>query len=139
MLSRLELSGEPADGEVDRGEARFVLRVNRYALAPPVEAEPAAVNGDGQLALFAELPTDPAPRGYRLPELVPLPVPPLHKVRRLSYSALALFERCSYRYYAERVAGLREQRGAGVGEAVTGLKATEIGDAPEVCGEDVSC
>ena len=30
---------------------------------------------------------------------------------RLSYSALALFERCSYRYYAERVAGLREERG----------------------------
>ena len=51
-----------------------------------------------------------APRGYRLPELPPLPVPPLHRVRRLSYSALALFERCSYRYYAERIAGLREER-----------------------------
>ena len=34
-----------------------------------------------------------------------------HDVRRLSYSALALFERCSYRYYAERVAGLRARRG----------------------------
>ena len=29
------------------------------------------------------------------------------RVRRLSYSALALFDRCSYRYYAERVAGMR--------------------------------
>jgi len=41
-----------------------------------------------------------------------VPPPPLHRVRRLSYSALALFERCSYRYYAERVAGLRERRGS---------------------------
>jgi len=48
-------------------------------------------------------------------------------VRRLSYSALALFERCSYRYYAERVAGLRERRGEVPG--AVGLAATEIGDA----------
>jgi hypothetical protein len=48
-------------------------------------------------------------------------------VRQLSYSALALFDRCSYRYYAERVAGLREQRPAA--EAGGGLAATEIGDA----------
>ena len=44
------------------------------------------------------------------PALAPIPAlpePPLHDVRRLSYSALALFERCSYRYYAERVAGMR--------------------------------
>jgi PD-(D/E)XK nuclease superfamily len=48
-------------------------------------------------------------------------------VRRLSYSALALFERCSYRYYVERVAGLREERGTIPG--ASGLAATEIGDA----------
>src|SRR5581483_598870 len=47
--------------------------------------------------------------------------------RRLSYSALALFERCSYRYYVERVAGLRAERAAVPGS--TGLAATEIGDA----------
>jgi len=52
----------------------------------------------------------------------------LHKVKRLSYSALALFERCSYRYYAERVAGLREERGTLPG-GEGGLRATEIGDA----------
>ena len=57
-----------------------------------------------------------------------MPAPPLHRVRRLSYSALALFERCSYRYYAERVAGLRERRGV-VPPAAVGLAATEIGDA----------
>ncbi|HET7647674.1 MAG TPA: PD-(D/E)XK nuclease family protein, partial [Gaiellaceae bacterium] len=123
VLSRLGVD-EPADGELERGEARFTLRVSRYEPETPVEA---ALPEEGQLALFAELPTSPAPRGYRLPDLAPLSAPPLHKVRRLSYSALALFERCSYRYYAERVAGLREQRAAGPG--AVGLAATEIGDA----------
>jgi ATP-dependent helicase/nuclease subunit A len=119
------VSGDPV--ELERGDARFLLTVDRWA--PPVVApEPELiVTEDGQLELFAELPTEPAPRGYRLPELVPLPAPPLHKVRRLSYSALALFERCSYRYYVERVAGLREERGTVPG--AHGLKATEIGDA----------
>jgi hypothetical protein len=103
-----------------------VLAVDRWAPRPVVEPE-ATAEGEGQLALFVELPTAPAPRGYRLPELPPLPAPPLHRVRRLSYSALALFERCSYRYYTERIAGLREERGAGAGSH--GLKATETGDA----------
>ena len=126
VLSRLGIADEPADGELERGEARFVLRVNRYEAEAVAEAP--LVDAEGQLALFAELPTAPIPRGYRLPELVPLPAPPLHKVRRLSYSALALFERCSYRYYAERVVGLREERG-GLPGGEGGLKATEIGDA----------
>jgi ATP-dependent helicase/nuclease subunit A len=60
-----------------------------------------------------------------------LATPSLHDVRRLSYSALALFERCSYRYFAERVAGLRPvaptripiEGGGG------GLAGTELGDA----------
>ena len=119
------VSGDPV--ELERGEARFLLTVDRWA-PPVVEAEPELVITEaGQLELFAELPTEPVPRGYRLPELVPLPAPPLHKVKRLSYSALALFERCSYRYYVERVAGLREERGTVPG--AHGLKATEVGDA----------
>ena len=61
----------------------------------------------------------------------------VHRVRQLSYSALALFERCSYRYYAERVAGLRELRGARVGPADDGLAATEIGDAVHRLLEEV--
>jgi len=124
VLSRLGLADSAADGEIERGDARFVLRVRSYE--PSREPEPVA-DERGQLSLFAELPTAPAPRAYRLTELVPMPVPPLHRVRRLSYSALALFERCSYRYYAERVAGLREERGRVPG--AVGLKATEIGDA----------
>jgi ATP-dependent exoDNAse (exonuclease V) beta subunit len=125
VLSRLEVGDEPADGEIERGDARFVMRVHGYEPDPP--AEPVE-SGEGQLALFGELPSTPAPRGYRLPELQPPPPAPLHKVKRLSYSALALFERCSYRYYAERVAGLREERGSLPG-GEGGLRATEIGDA----------
>ena len=41
-----------------------------------------------------------------------MPEPPENRVRRLSYSALALFELCSYRFYAERIVGLRETKPA---------------------------
>jgi ATP-dependent helicase/nuclease subunit A len=127
VLRRLAVGGELESGEIERGDARFVLHVDRCAAPAAAEPEPVAAEDSGQLALFAELPTAPAPRGYRLPDLAPLPAPPLHKVRRLSYSALALFERCSYRYYVERIVGLREERGTVPG--AHGLKATEIGDA----------
>jgi ATP-dependent helicase/nuclease subunit A len=134
VLGRLQAGNEverAAEGdpvELERGGARFLLRVDRCT--PRAKAvEPALVVGDDdQLALFAELPSAPIARGYRLPELVPPAPPPLHRVRRLSYSALALFERCSYRYYAERVAGLREERGS-ASPGSHGLKATEVGDA----------
>jgi hypothetical protein len=78
-------------------------------------------NGDGGGALPA-----PAPE---LPVLEPVPDPPLHRVRTLSYSALALFESCSYRYYAERVAGMRAGRATGFVPGQEGLAATEIGDS----------
>jgi ATP-dependent helicase/nuclease subunit A len=124
--ARDEIERAPDDPvELERGDARFVLTVDRFA--PEVAVVDVPVSEVGQLALFDALPTAPTVRGYRLPELVPPGAAPLHRVRRLSYSALALFERCSYRYYAERVAGLREERGTGVGPG--GLKATEIGDA----------
>ena len=115
-LSRLGLDDEARNGdlsvplELDRGEATVVLRVDRGQPEAPVEAPvsvevPAAE--PGQLALFegsGEALLPPAPR---LRELTVLPEPPLHRVSRLSYSALSLFERCSYRYYAERVAGMK--------------------------------
>jgi hypothetical protein len=50
-------------------------------------------------------------------------------VKRLSFSAIALYDRCSYRYFAERVAGMREQRAVGGIPGQTGMAATEIGDA----------
>ncbi|MBV8395973.1 MAG: PD-(D/E)XK nuclease family protein [Actinobacteria bacterium] len=127
VLSRLDCEEElaAADGpfELARDAARFLVTVDR----PGAVAEEAdEVPQDGQLALFAELPDAAPVPGYRLPELVAPPAPPLHRVRRLSYSALALYERCSYRYYAERVAGLRETHRSGEGD---GLAATAIGDA----------
>ena len=56
-----------------------------------------------------------------------MPAAPEYRIRRLSYSALALFERCSYRFYAERIAGMRPARRTGEGEPA--LAATEVGDA----------
>jgi hypothetical protein len=98
-------------------------------LPAPEELEP-AVPAEGQLALFAGDESSPLPPpAPRLPELAPVPAPPLHRVRRLSYSALALFDRCSYRYYAERVAGMRPEDAHGTVPGAAGLAATEIGDA----------
>ena len=72
VLGRLGAEGEiervSADPvELERGDARFLLAVDRWApRAAAPEPEP-IVTEAGQLALFAELPTEPAPRGYRLP------------------------------------------------------------------------
>jgi ATP-dependent exoDNAse (exonuclease V) beta subunit len=144
VLGRLGLEGEVRERqggepyEVERGGARVLLRIDRGQATPKPRAasqplvEP--VPGVGQLALFEgsgeQLPL-PAPR---LRALKSIPEPPLHHVSRLSFSAISLFERCSYRYYAERVAGMRptpwgkpERNGEAVGEG--GLHATEIGDA----------
>jgi ATP-dependent helicase/nuclease subunit A len=134
VLGRLEADEEVAAAgrdpiELDRDGARLVIRLDRYAVEPK-EEEPTPDTEFGQLELFAgngagALPP-PAPR---LPALVDLPNPPLHTLRSLSYTALSLFERCSYRYYAERVVGLRPADASGRVPGQTGLAATEIGDA----------
>jgi ATP-dependent exoDNAse (exonuclease V) beta subunit len=132
--------------ELERDGARFVLRVDRrdarseVAAGGPRAGEEAADEAAAQLALFTddwERSLRPAPA---LPPLAPVPVPPLHEVSTLSYSALALFERCSYRYFAERVAGMRPRDGgepAGEAEDAGGLAATEIGDAVHVLLEEL--
>jgi ATP-dependent exoDNAse (exonuclease V) beta subunit len=134
VLERLDARGELAHAgrepvELERGGARLLVRVDRYeepsdkvslGLAEPV-AEP------GQLVLFAESGEPVHPPAPRLPELVPIPLPPLEPVRRLSFTALASFERCSYRYYAERLVGMRALRPAGGDRE--GLGALDIGDA----------
>jgi RecB family exonuclease len=86
--------------------------------------------GELQLALFEP------DGGGALPAVVPplaplreLPRPPLHRVRRLSFTALGLFESCSYRYYAERIAGMRPTDERLAVPGTTGLAATEIGTA----------
>jgi ATP-dependent helicase/nuclease subunit A len=136
VLGRLEIPAldEAADRplELERDGARILLRLDRLAPEVTEEApEPAAE--PGQLALFE---TNGAGRdGFarvaapKLPPLEEVPEPPLHRVRRLSYSALALFESCSYRYYAERVAGMRPADASGSVPGQEGLVATEIGDS----------
>ena len=115
--------------ELERGEARFLVRVHRYDGLS--EQEPNELPDAGsQLALFGELPLGGAHVGFELPPLADVPTPPVHDVRRLSYSALALFERCSYRYFAERVLGLPPVPGVRLGDDIReGLAGTAIGDA----------
>jgi ATP-dependent helicase/nuclease subunit A len=139
VLERLEADEELAAAgddpvELERGLARLVVRVDRYRPSDWDEARPdpeAAVEPDvpTQLVLFAA-PDDVAetPPAPQLAELAPLPEPPLHAVRSLSFTALSIFEQCSYKYYATRVAGMAERR-APAGEGEAGLRATEVGDA----------
>src|SRR3989442_6452508 len=133
VLGRLEAGQEIERAgrepvELEREGARVILRVDRHVEEPVAAAD--VVPEDGQLALFE------ASGDGTLPALVPplqplaeVPTPPLHRVRRLSFSALALFERCSYRYYAERVVGMRPTDERRAAPGTTGLAATEIGDA----------
>ncbi len=117
--------------ELGRGDARFLLRVDRFAAVDEV-AEAVAQPPGGQLTLFSDLHLGAGPAAITLTELEPLPAPPGHVPRRLSYSALALFERCSYRYWAERVAGMRPaEAGAPAGQdgGEDAMLATEVGDA----------
>jgi RecB family exonuclease len=47
----------------------------------------------------------------------------------LSFTALGQFESCSYRYYAERIVGMRATGEPGAPDGTGGLAATEIGTA----------
>lgn len=129
VLDRLgSVSIDDVDTEpvvIEQGEARLLLRVNRYA----PEAEPVPVVADvaeeDQLALFAVSEEVPGVAAADLPPLEPLDVPPVFEPRRLSYSALQTFEECSFKFFARYVAGMRERRpergrlgAVGVGSAV---------------------
>ncbi|GIU95396.1 MAG: hypothetical protein KatS3mg012_1853 [Gaiellaceae bacterium] len=116
--------------ELERGEARFLVRVVRHRQPEPVPpASREVADSTTQLALFADLPEGRVAPGVSLPPLEAPPAPPVHDVRRLSYSALALFERCSYRYFAERVLGLRFRPGGEEAASRPRLAGHEIGDA----------
>jgi ATP-dependent helicase/nuclease subunit A len=136
VLGRLEIPAldEAADGpvELERDGARILLRLDRFRPEAPVAVPAETDDEPGQLALFdsnGAIGSAVVARAPRLPALEPVPEPPLHRVRALSYSALALFESCSYRYYAERVAGMRPGRSSGSVPGHEGLAATEIGDS----------
>jgi ATP-dependent helicase/nuclease subunit A len=118
--------------ELECGEARLLLRVEGYKageeeVAAPAAAEPAAA--PAQLSLFETSDDGVVRAAPVLPVLGPIPAPPLYEVRSLSYSAISLFERCSYRFFAERVAGMRERRPVGTATGDGGMLATEVGDA----------
>jgi ATP-dependent exoDNAse (exonuclease V) beta subunit len=137
VLNRLEAreldEAEHGTVELVRDGARLLVRLDRYRPEPTSALEPEVLVREGQLELFAgeDIPPLPPP-APRLPELATVPEPPLHHVRSLSYSALALFGRCSYRYYAERVVGMRPSDARGSIPGQSGLAATEIGDAVHV-------
>ncbi|HXH96516.1 MAG TPA: 3'-5' exonuclease, partial [Gaiellaceae bacterium] len=139
VLERLEADAEldaarEAPVELERGEARLLVRVDRYRATDweesSADGEAAATEDEpAQLVLFAA-PED-VPTTAPAPLLPPLPAPvepALHRVRRLSFTALSTFQQCSYKYFAIRVAGLSERRPV-AGDGAGGLHATEIGDA----------
>jgi ATP-dependent helicase/nuclease subunit A len=129
ILDRLEADlegGEPV--ELEREGARVLLRVDRRDDAEPERDEGAVA----QLELFAAVEGAVSREAPELPPLAPVPEPPAFRIRRLSYSALALFGRCSYRFYAERIAGLRSSAAVAAVPGAEGLAATEIGDAVHV-------
>jgi ATP-dependent exoDNAse (exonuclease V) beta subunit len=114
---------------VERGDAQLLLRVNRYRPAEvPADGTSAGVvpdRAEAQLSLFDAASGPPAAAPVPpLQALDPVPEPPVHDPRRLSYTALSTFEQCSYKYYARYVAGMRERAPVAVG-----LTGTAIGSA----------
>jgi ATP-dependent helicase/nuclease subunit A len=141
----LERAGEEEPLRIDCGESSVLVRVDRPA--PQAEQpEPATAPGEevspgAQLSFFeqglaeAAASASPvvalAPTDSREPlaPLEPLATPPLQQPRRLSYSSLSLFESCSYRYFAERVCGMKPLAGLATRADGAGLLATELGSA----------
>lgn len=123
-------AGLDEDGpvEIECGPTVVVLRVDRAT----GDDAPRAGPRPEQLALFGSEAESAATTPIELPPLAPLAEPPPPAVRRLSYSALALFERCPYRFYVERLVGLSAEEDARVSPVGEGLAATEIGDAVHV-------
>jgi ATP-dependent helicase/nuclease subunit A len=130
VLERLDAGEElaAANGtplELERGKALIQVRFDRFA---PEAADDEVMGEPGQLTLFEEGGVPPLPPpAPTLPELAPIAAPAIHHVRRLSFTALSLFETCSYRYFAERVAGMRSVDVEAVGHE--GLSGTAIGSA----------
>ncbi len=135
VLGRLDAAEELADAgdaplELQRDRSTLLVRVDRGSpSAGSAEADP-PTGETGQLALFAaDEPATAPPPALELPPLAPVPAPPLHAPRKLSFTALATFERCSYRYFAERVVGMRPQDASGPAGGEPGLGAAEVGSA----------
>ena len=132
VLGRLEADAELAAAgdapiELVRHDAHLLVRVDRYREAdwrdePETEGE--AASEAGQLELFTTLEQLAAAAAPELAPLVPPAEPPLHRARRLSFTALSTFGQCSYKYYARYALGMKELPVAGRGP---GLSATDVG------------
>ncbi len=135
VLERLDARQELAQAgreplELERGGARVLVRVDRHALEPEQPSETLPLGEEAaQLALFSAEGEPTVRAAPRLPELTPIPVPPLARVRRLSFTAISSFDRCSYRYYAERLVGMRALEPVGDGEGEDGIGALDVGSA----------
>ena len=128
----LDRTGVVGPVEVQRGAAGIVLRIDRFAAAPdlPSAHELEQAEEVGQLVLFEGGGEDVPAAAPRLRDLVAIPVPASFKIDRLSYSGIALYDRCGYRFYAERIVGMRPAPwGKALADGRTGLHPTEIGDA----------
>jgi ATP-dependent helicase/nuclease subunit A len=118
---------EGAAVELELEAARLLLRLNRFDPEAERAESPAVEAMEPQLSLFAldeSVPVEPA--APQLAQQEPVGSPPLHAPRRLSYSALATFGQCPYKYFARYVVGMRERDTAGEGDE---LGATAIGSA----------
>ena len=131
VLERLGADEELASAgdapvELVRGDARLLVRVDRYKEEKAETTAEEPKPEEGQLALFAgieEIGEAPPPAPL-LPELPAIAAPPLLRVRRLSFTALSMFEQCGYKYWARYGIGLAEQeipRGEG------GMSGVEVG------------
>jgi ATP-dependent exoDNAse (exonuclease V) beta subunit len=142
VLDRLAADAELAEAgdapiELAREDARLLVRLDRFHAEDSAVAEPEIeTEEEGQLALFAALEElavpPPAPE---LPPFVALPEPPLHRVRRLSFTSLSLFEQCAYKYFARYGLGMSERP---VEPAEPGERSgTEIGSAVHALLEEI--
>jgi ATP-dependent helicase/nuclease subunit A len=124
VLDRLDADDELTQAgdepiELARGDARLLVRLGRFRTEPAAAERELEEAEEGQLALFTALEevvvSQTAPE---LPPLVALPEPPLYRVRKLSFTALSLFEQCAYKYFVRYGLGMSERpvEGDGTGE-----------------------
>jgi ATP-dependent helicase/nuclease subunit A len=144
VLERLDADEDLAEAgeaplELVRGEARLLVRVDRFRQEDAVSLAPAAeleVQEEGQLALFPALEEAATqPTAPTLAPLVAVPDPPLHHTGRLSFTALATFEQCAYKYFARYALGMTEQPVAL--EGAEGMSGTEVGSAVHALLEQI--
>ncbi len=144
VLDRLaadEELGQAGDVPVElvRGDARLLVRLDRFHPEAPAVMEEVALETEeeeGQLALFTALEEVAGLRAApELPPLVALPDPPLHRVRRLSFTSISLFEQCAYKYFARYGLGMSERPVEVEGDGER--SGTEIGSAVHALLEEI--